>query len=97
MFDANEYKLLAEKCLKLAETARNAREERALLEIAWGFAQLACGTCETAVPERGANQIERGITWLSYNEGLLPSGRWRSAASRQAGSRSRRRGLARSR
>jgi hypothetical protein len=32
--DAKEYKLLAEECLKLAATARNAREERALLKIA---------------------------------------------------------------
>jgi hypothetical protein len=55
VFDAKEYKLLAEECLKLAKTARNAREERALLEVAWGFAQLACGTCETVVPERSAN------------------------------------------
>jgi len=57
--DANKYKLLTEECLKLAETARNAREERALFEIAWGFAQLACGTCETVVPERDANQSVR--------------------------------------
>jgi len=56
VFGANKYKLLAEECLKLAKTARDAHEERALLEIAWGFAQLACEACETVVPERGANQ-----------------------------------------
>ena len=56
MFDANKYKLLAEECLKLAETARDAHQKRALLEIAWGFAQLACETIESIVPERGANQ-----------------------------------------
>ena len=53
---AEGYKLLAEEILKLAETARDAYEERALLEIAWGFAQLACETIESIVPERGANQ-----------------------------------------
>jgi hypothetical protein len=42
VFGANKYKLLAEECPKLAKTARDAHEERALLEIAWGFAQLAC-------------------------------------------------------
>ena len=56
MSDANKYKLLAEECLRLAATARDAQEERALLEVAWLFAQLACGACETIVPERGANQ-----------------------------------------
>jgi hypothetical protein len=50
---ANEYKLLAEKCLKLAETVSDKREKRALLAIAWAFAQLAC---KTIVPERGASQ-----------------------------------------
>jgi hypothetical protein len=56
MFDDNDYKLLAEQCLELAATARNAHEERALLEIAWGFAQFACETSETIVPRRGTNQ-----------------------------------------
>ena len=40
MSDANKYKLLTEECLKLAETVSDAREKRALLEIAWAFAQL---------------------------------------------------------
>ena len=43
MSDADNYKLLAERCLKLAEKAKGA-EERALLEIAWRFAQLALET-----------------------------------------------------
>ena len=53
MSDSNKYKLLAEECLRLAATAGDAQEERALFEVAWVFAQLAC---ETIVPERGANQ-----------------------------------------
>jgi len=43
MSDADDYKLLAERCLKLAEKAKGA-EEKALLEIAWRFAQLALET-----------------------------------------------------
>lgn len=53
MIDANEYTLLAEKSLKLAETVRDAHEKRALLEIAWAFVRLACATI---VPERGETQ-----------------------------------------
>ncbi len=39
--EANSYKLFAEHCLKLAEAAESAQQERALLEMAWCFAQLA--------------------------------------------------------
>ena len=41
MSNANKYKLLAEQCLKLAETAESAHQGRALQEIAWRFAKLA--------------------------------------------------------
>jgi hypothetical protein len=42
MSNVNKYKLLAEQCLDLAETAENGHQERAALqEIAWRFAKLA--------------------------------------------------------
>jgi hypothetical protein len=39
--DADDYKRFIERCLKLAKKAKGVSEERALLEIAWRFAQLA--------------------------------------------------------
>ena len=42
MSNINKYKLLAERCLELAERAENGHQERAALqEIAWRFAKLA--------------------------------------------------------
>jgi hypothetical protein len=53
--DADDYKLLAEMCLKLAGKAKGA-EERALLELAWRFAQLAL---ETAISRPHADKSIR--------------------------------------
>jgi len=39
--DADDYKRFIERCLKLAKKAKGVSEEKALLEIAWRFAQLA--------------------------------------------------------
>ena len=41
MSNVNKYKLLAEQCLELAETAHGHQEKAALQEIAWRFAKLA--------------------------------------------------------
>jgi hypothetical protein len=57
-----DYKLFAERCLKLAEkTKGRPSEERALLEIAWRFAQLALERPTTSKSHADEPKLQQAV------------------------------------